>query len=85
MQERKTTMIVNMNELLQSGQIDILLIPLPYPLTKSDLLTRVQAAGAPSFIVNIMWKALPDRSFTSPEDVKTFLRYNMTHSGPHKD
>jgi hypothetical protein len=53
------------------GQIDQVLSTLPYPIDKDDLVRRARQAGANEQIVGAMQKTLPDKTFNSPEDIKS--------------
>jgi hypothetical protein len=56
-----------------SGQLDQVLSTLPYPIGKEQLVQRAQSAGANPQIVNAMQRLLPDRTFKSPEDIKSII------------
>jgi hypothetical protein len=62
----------DLNQMNQGGKLDDMLSMLPYPLDKSELITRAQKAGASQQIVGAM-QALPNDTFESPEDIKKVL------------
>lgn len=61
-------------QLSQMGnQIDQVLSVLPYPIDKDDLVHLARQNGANPEIVGAMQQILPEKTFTSSQDIKKFL------------
>jgi Protein of unknown function (DUF2795) len=56
-----------------SGQIDQVLSTLPYPIDKDQIIQRAEGAGANPQVVGAMKQILPDKTYNSPEDIKSVI------------
>ena len=59
------------------GQMDQVLSTLPYPLDKDELCEHARQAGANDQMIGAMERILPDKTFTSAQDIKNCLGGNM--------
>lgn len=63
-------MPIDYTQLNLDGQLDLLLNDLPYPLNKAEIIEHIEAAQANTQVVNALKRVLPNKEFTSAEEIR---------------
>jgi hypothetical protein len=58
---------------LDFGQINQVIDKLPYPVSKNNVVQKVQQAGVPSQMTAVLDR-LPDKTYNTPDELKNDLK-----------